>query len=81
MPQTPEEAWEAALPPRLTREQAEALDRLQQAPRAVSMEADFDAMTWTFKIENGCRTGGGTYALVWMPNAGNERPPVGGPID
>ena len=69
MPQTPEEAWEAAAPPRLTREQAELLDRLQQAPRAVSHEADFETMTWTFKIEDGCRVGGGTYALVWMPNA------------
>ncbi|MFZ2541680.1 MAG: hypothetical protein WAW75_07900 [Gallionella sp.] len=60
--------WEATNPPKLTREQAQLLDAMQQAPRAVSMEADFDAMTWTFQIKNGCRVGCGTYALVWVPN-------------
>lgn len=70
MPQTPEEAWEAAAPQRMTREQAELLDRVGQAPRAISLEADFEKMTWTFQIEDGCRVGGGTYALVWMPNSG-----------
>ena len=47
-----------------------AIDALRDAPRAISAEADFDAMTWTFQIGPECRTGGGAYALVWMgPNA------------
>jgi hypothetical protein len=52
--------------PRLTQEQARALDSLNISPRAVSLEADFEQMTWTFKIEQGCSVGGGTYALVWI---------------
>jgi len=50
------------------REGQEAIDRICNAPRAISAEADFDAMTWTFQIRPDCRTGGGTYALVWVPN-------------
>ena len=46
-----------------------AVDALRDAPRAISAEADFEVMTWTFEIGPECRTGGGTYALVWMgPN-------------
>lgn len=45
-----------------------AITRLQEAPRGVSAEADFEAMTWTFKIGPACKTACGTYALVWMPN-------------
>lgn len=72
--------WEATNPPKLTREQAQLLDAMQQAPRAVSLGADFGAMTWTFQIENGCRVGGGTYALVWLPNAElRGRPLADGP--
>ena len=46
----------------------DAIDNIRDAPRAVSAEADFHAMTWTFHILPSCRTGGGTYALVWVPN-------------
>lgn len=47
-----------------------AIDSLRSAPRAISAEADFDALTWTFRIARDCRVGAGTYALVWMgPNA------------
>ena len=59
--------------------------QIANAPRGVSDSADFDAMTWTFQIDNGCRVGGGHYALVRLtqtPNskvsppreAGNETP-------
>ena len=46
--------------------------QIANAPRGVSDSADFDAMTWTFQIDNGCRVGGGHYALVRLtqtPNA------------
>lgn len=47
-----------------------AIDALREAPRAVSAEADFDALTWTFKVKPNCRIAAGIYALVWMgPNA------------
>lgn len=36
-----------------------ALERLRDAPVAVSAEADFDAMTWTFQIAPNCRVGAG----------------------
>lgn len=39
------------------------------APRAVSADADFERMTWTFEIEQGCRVAAGDYALVRLtPN-------------
>jgi len=39
------------------------------APRGVSAEADFERMTWTFEIEQGCRVAAGAYALVLLtPN-------------
>jgi len=41
--------------------------KLQEAPRGISADADFEAMTWTFLIGPECKTGSGTYALVWMP--------------
>lgn len=44
-----------------------AIDQLRHAPRAVSAEADFEALTWTFQIAPDCRVGAGTYALVWLP--------------
>lgn len=44
-----------------------AIDQLRSAPKAVSAEADFDALTWTFQIGQDCRVGAGTYALVWLP--------------
>ena len=65
-----DEEWESTNPPRITREQARLLDMLQQAPRAVSETADFEEMTWTFRIDHGCRVGCGTYAMVWMPAEG-----------
>jgi len=46
-----------------------AIDALRDAPRVVSEEADFDAMTWTFQIGRDCRTGPGVYALVWVKSA------------
>ncbi len=58
----------------------EAIEQLRAAPVAVSAEADFDAMTWTFQIGSECRISGGVYALVWLrPNVSDEGPPVGGP--
>lgn len=42
-------------------------DQIATAPRAVSAEADFERMTWTFEIGNGTPVGGGTYALVRLP--------------
>ena len=61
------EAWREV--ERLRAEGGAALAMIREAPLAISEEADFDAMTWTFKIGPDCRTGGGTYALVWMgPN-------------
>lgn len=46
-----------------------AIDALRIAPRAISAEADFDALTWTFKVMPDCQIGAGIYALVWMgPN-------------
>ena len=45
-----------------------AIEQLNDAPRALSAEADFDALTWTFKITSYHRIGCGTYALVWMGN-------------
>ena len=44
---------------------AAAIEAIRAAPLAVSAEADFDAMTWTFKISPDCEMGGGIYALVW----------------
>ena len=56
--------------PGTIRQAVEELRKVQSAPRAVSAEADFDAMTWTFQIGPQCRVGGGTYALVRLtPNA------------
>ena len=47
-----------------------AIDALRAAPMAVSAEADFDVLTWTFKIAPDCRVGAGIYALVCLgPNA------------
>ena len=43
-----------------------AIDALRDAPRAISDEANFGAMTWTFQIGSDCRAGAGTYALVWL---------------
>ena len=43
-----------------------AINALRSAPKAVSVDADFNAMTWTFRVASDCSTGGGTYALVWM---------------
>ena len=40
--------------------------KINAAPRVVSAEADFEALTWTFKISPVCDVGGGTYALVWV---------------
>ena len=55
--------------PGTIRQAVEELRKVQSAPRAVSAEADFDAMTWTFQIGPQCRVGGGTYALVRLtPN-------------
>ncbi len=55
---------------RAMEESAEALDKLRSAPRALSSDADFDALTWTFKVAPDCLIGAGVYALVWMgPNA------------
>lgn len=42
--------------------------QIQNAPRGVSAEADFQDMTWLFEIEAGTRVGPGVYALVWMPS-------------
>ncbi|AVR89058.1 hypothetical protein [Thauera aromatica] len=42
--------------------------QIATAPRGISAEADFERMTWTFEIEQGCRVGGGTYALVCLPS-------------
>ena len=39
---------------------------IASAPVGVSDSADFDLMTWTFQIRNGCRVGGGHYALVCL---------------
>lgn len=51
-----------------------AIEKLRLAPVAISAEADFEAMTWTFEIAPDCRVGGGAYALVWMgPNVEGER--------
>ncbi len=41
-------------------------ERVASAPVGVSDSADFDLMTWTFQIRNGCRVGGGHYALVCL---------------
>lgn len=41
--------------------------QIATAPRGISAEADFEKMTWSFEIKQGCRVGGGTYALVWLP--------------
>jgi len=71
---------EAGLPPTLGPAKGElkrlldqgkaALEKLRDAPVAVSSEADFDEMTWTFQIAPHCQVGAGAYALVWMgPNA------------
>lgn len=49
------------------KEIAELCAALQYAPRALSALADFDLMTWTFEIDQGCRVAAGTYALVRMP--------------
>jgi hypothetical protein len=43
-----------------------AIDQLGDAPRAISAEADFEKMTWTFQIARNCRVGPGTYALIWL---------------
>jgi len=60
--------------PGTIRQAATELRKIQDAPRATSAEADFDAMTWTFQIDQQCRVGGGTYALVWLrPNVGIQR--------
>ena len=62
--------------PGTIRQAADELRKVQEAPRALSAEADFVAMTWTFQIGPECRTGGGTYALVWLrPNARSEAQP------
>lgn len=56
-----------------------AIDALREAPRAISAEADFDAMTWTFQFAQNCRIGAGKYALVWMgPNAEITGAPASG---
>lgn len=42
---------------------------LTAAPRLISAEADFEAMTWTFDLPSGTPVGAGQYAVVWMgPN-------------
>jgi hypothetical protein len=47
-----------------------AIDALRDAPMAISAEADFEALTWTFQVAPDCRIGAGKYALVRMgPNA------------
>jgi hypothetical protein len=44
-----------------------AIDRIRDAPKAVSQCADFERMTWTLRIVDGGRTGGsGVYAMVWI---------------
>lgn len=44
-----------------------AIDRIRDAPKAISQCADFDRMTWTLRIVDGGRTGGaGVYAMVWL---------------
>jgi hypothetical protein len=46
-----------------------AIDKWRDAPLAVSVEADFESLTWTFRITPTCRVGPGVYALVWIgPN-------------
>ncbi len=37
---------------------------LSTAPRAESLSADFDGLTWTFQIAPDCRVSAGVYALV-----------------
>ena len=43
-----------------------ALDRIRDAPKAVSKYADFERMTWTLGIIEGGRGGAGVYAMVWL---------------
>jgi len=43
-----------------------AVEKWRDAPLATSEEADFEKMTWTFRILPTCRVGAGVYALVWM---------------
>lgn len=59
-------------------EEYQARLALKHAPHAVSAEADFDKMTWTFEITSECRVASGTYALVRLdawPNASNQPAP------
>ncbi|MDE2254311.1 MAG: hypothetical protein KGL42_08625 [Betaproteobacteria bacterium] len=37
---------------------------LRTAPRAESIAADFDGMTWTFQIDSDCKVSAGIYALL-----------------
>ncbi len=62
--------------PGILRQAADAIRQLRDAPRAISAEADFDDLTWTFKVMPDCRIGAGIYALVWQrPNVVGEGPP------
>lgn len=54
---------------RLLDQGKDALEKLRGASVAVSSEADFEVLTWTFQIAPDCRIRAGKYALVWMgPN-------------
>ncbi len=47
---------------------------IASAPVGISDSADFDLMTWTFQISNGCRVGSGHYALVFLPEPYCDNP-------
>lgn len=73
-PEISEDDWAEAMSAQADAERigddASIVSKLRNAPVAVSVEADFDALTWTFRITPDCRVGAGKYALVWMgPNA------------
>jgi hypothetical protein len=46
-----------------------ALSALQNAPCALSLSADLDGLTWTFRITPDCQTSSGFYALVKIAEA------------
>lgn len=65
---------------RLLDQARNAIDKLRDAPVAISSEADFDSLTWTFRVPPDCQIGAGKYALVWMgPNVAHNRPASAGP--
>ena len=57
---------------RLLEDGKAAMERIKNAPTAMSRRADFESMTWTFELNGDVMAGAGLYALVPVDDSNNE---------